>query len=274
MRIAILINTRDRATELALLLQSLRTSNEKNFDVFILDESTTPLSNYHFFGQIVNLLKKEDHKVFVKHNNIKKGITHARQTIVDWVRSLPFEYEYYLRLDDDCIVEPDYITQLLEVINKGYDMASGVTIPCSPVPPRDPKYLNGIINRVVLDRNGNHKVNGDDCGMPYTSKLILPADHFRSCALYKSEIHEVANYLPTRLSPKGFREEQIFSYRLQLAGYKIGVNTHAVNYHQMTPSGGCRFPNSQQLVQQDQEMFELFTKDNPKLKKLFNEKRL
>lgn len=269
MKLAILINVKDRATEVAMLLQSLRTQTFTDWDCFILDESSTPLTNYHFFNQIVNLLKQEDHKIFVKPNK-SNGVTHARQTIVNWVRSLPFEYEYYCRLDDDCIVEPDYIDQLFEVIKQGYDLASGVTVPCQPCIKRETKYLNGIINRVKLDKLGNHKVNEDDCGMAYIDKKILPAHHFRSCALYKSEIHDKANYLPTRLSPKGFREEQIFSYRLQLAGYKIGVNTYAINYHQMTPSGGCRYPNSQDLVKQDQEMFEEFTKENKKeLKKLF-----
>ncbi len=269
MKLAILINCKDRASELALLLQSLRTSNYQDFDVYILDESSTPLGNYHFMNCITTLLKQENHKVFIKANK-SNGVTHARQTLVDLVRKMPFGYEYYLRLDDDCIVQPDYIDQLFEVIKEGYDLASGVTVPCQPCPKRDPKHLNGIINRVKLDKSGNHKVNGDDCGMPYTDKQILPAHHFRSCALYKSEIHDKANYLPTRLSPKGFREEQIFSYRLQLAGYKIGVNTYAINYHQMTPSGGCRYPNSEALVKQDQEMFEEFTKKNKtELKKLF-----
>jgi len=272
MRTAILINTRDRATELSMLLQSLRTSNYQNFDIFILDESTTNLGNYHFFNCMVSLLKQENHKVFIKQNTMRKGITHARQTIVDWVKTFPFEYEYYLRLDDDCIIQADYIDQLLEVIEQGYDLASGVTVPCSPIFKRDTKNLNGIINRVILDKKGNYIKNGDDCGMPYIDKQILPAHHFRSCALYKAKIHDVANYLPTRLSPKGFREEQIFSYRLELAGYKIGVNTHAINFHQMTPSGGCRYPNSNELVKQDQQMFEEFTKQNKKeLGELFHE---
>ena len=114
MKLAILINVKDRASEVALLLQSLRTSNYQDFDVYILDESSTPLTNYHFFNCIVNLLKQENHKVFIKSNEIKKGVTHARQTIVNWVKSLPFEYEYYCRLDDDCTIEQDYINQLIK----------------------------------------------------------------------------------------------------------------------------------------------------------------
>ena len=37
-KIAVLINNRDRPTELALLLQSLRTQTHKEFDIFILDD--------------------------------------------------------------------------------------------------------------------------------------------------------------------------------------------------------------------------------------------
>ena len=106
--------------------------------------------------------------------------------------------------------------------------------------------------------------------MNYTESVILPAHHFRSCALYKSEIHDKANYVVERLSPTSFREEQFFSYNLQLAGYKIGVDTKAITYHQITPSGGCRDATYQSRVQSDQKIFEEFTKEHKdKLRELF-----
>ena len=39
MKLAILINVKDRVSELAILLQSLRTSNYQEFDVYILHAS-------------------------------------------------------------------------------------------------------------------------------------------------------------------------------------------------------------------------------------------
>ena len=262
--IAIMINSRDRATELALLLQSLRTQTVQDFDIFIIDDcSGTLLNQYHFFNCMINRLKSEGHKVFIKRNNNVIGIAKGRQDIVDWVKETPFEYEYFCRLDDDVVLERDYLERLIKVIDKGYDLASGVTVPMfQPTIKRDPKFLNGIANQVVLDKDGNYIKNGDDCGMGYTDSVILPAHHFRSCALYKSKIHEDANYETIKLSPKGFREEQFFSYNLTLAGYKIGVDTGAINYHQITPSGGCRHPNEANLGQGDQKQFEDFTKLN------------
>lgn len=271
-KIACLINVRDRPTELALLLQSLRTQTIQNFDVFILDDcSGSMLINYHFFNCIVNRLKQENHRVFIKRTDFCEGVSNARQKIVDWVRSTPFKYEYYLRVDDDVVLEPDYIERLLKVIEKGYDLASGVTVPMAqPNLIREPRFLKGIANRVILDKDGNYIMNGDDCGMEYTTSLTLPAHHFRSCALYKSEIHNKVNYTPTKLSWHGFREEQIFSYKLLLAGYKIGVDTKAVNYHQMTPSGGERPTQTNENIMFNQNILEEFTKENKdELRKIF-----
>jgi hypothetical protein len=58
--IAILINVRDRPTELAILLQSLRTQTIKTFDIFILDDcSGSFLTNYHFMNCMFNQIKLE-----------------------------------------------------------------------------------------------------------------------------------------------------------------------------------------------------------------------
>jgi len=268
---AILINVKDRPTELALALQSLRTQTFQEFDIFVLDDcSGTPLQSYHFLNCLTAMLKLEDHHIFFKRTEFTHGVSRARQAIVDWCLET-YDYEYLCRLDDDCIFKSNYLEKLFEVINKGYDLASGVTIPCGPVLKRNTKYIsNQIVNRVILDDEGNYIMNGDDCGMPYVDEKILPAHHFRSCALYKSSIHTKHDikYYPTRLSMHGFREEQFLSYKILMAGLKIGVNTGAINYHQMTPSGGER--PTQNMTQFNQDALIEYTKNNKdKLKKLF-----
>jgi len=270
--LAVLVNVKDRPTELAILLQSLRTQSFQKFDIYVLDDcSGSLLTNYHFFNCVVNRLKQENHKVFIRRTQFSEGVSKARQKIVDLVKSMPFKYKYFLRVDDDVVLEPDYIKRLFKVIDQGYDLASGVTVPMvQPTIKRDPKFLNGIVNRVILDKDGNYIMNGDDCGMEYTESVILPSHHFRSCALYKSEIHDKVNYCPTRLSWHGFREEQIFSYKILLAGYKIGVDTGAVNYHQMTLSGGERSTQTKENTNFNQEQLEKFTQENKEeLRKLF-----
>lgn len=236
---AILICVRDRPNELCMLLESLKYQDYQDFDVFILDDSSgTMLNNYHFLNMMITRLILENHVVRIKRTEFVHGVSKARQRIVDWANE--FDYKYYCRLDDDVILEKDYLSRLINVINKGFDLASGVTIPFTPTFKRDPKFLNGIGNKIVLDNEGNFLFNGDDFGMPYTKSEIVKIHHFRSCALYKREIHNKVNYTPTRLSNNGFREEEIFSLKCLMNGFKLGADTQAVTYHLMCPSGGER----------------------------------
>jgi len=258
METAILINNKDRPTELALLLQSLRTQTFKEFDIFILDDcSGTPLQSYYFLNAIITRIILEGHKVHIERTDFPHGVSRARQKIVDLAKD---DYKFLLRVDDDCILESDYIEQLFKVIDQGYDMATGVTVPFGPVMKRETKYLKGVCNRIILDKDGNFIYNGDDCGMPYIDNCICPAHHFRSCCLYRSAIHNNCNYTPTTLSMNGYREEEVLSLRMLMAGYKIGFNSQAVNYHLMTPSGGER--NTMNLAPFNQEMLCKFVKEN------------
>ncbi len=267
---AVLINVKDRPTELAMLLESLYFQSYDDFDVFILDDmSGTPLQNYHFFNCMINILQQK-HKVLIKRTPFPFGVSRARQEIVDW--AMKGNYKYFLRVDDDVMLDHTFIARLWCVIKEnGYDIASGVTPGMAqPTFVRDPKYVKGIINRVILNEEGEYIMNGDDCGMLYTESVILPAHHFRSSALMKREVHEKIKYYPTKLTKHGFREEQIFSYKAQMEGFKIGVDTAAIAWHQQTPSGGERFPDSQDLGKQNQQILIEFTKEHKdKLNELF-----
>lgn len=272
-RLAVMICTKNRVTELFGLLQSLRTSTFQDWDCFILDDyGDNPNTNFHFYNCIVNLLKQENHKVFTKRTDFPHGVTRARQAIVDWVLSIE-NYELLCRLDDDILVETDYLERLVNLIDEGeYQLVSGVTVPAVC-----PSFIRNktpeIANRVILDNEGNYIMNGDDCGMLYANPKIVPAHHFRSCCMYKSEIHQKANYLPTRLSMNGFREEQIFSFRVLLAGYKIGVDFSAVNYHLISPSGGER--PTMNMAPFNQQILYDFTKENQvELNKLFTHENM
>ena len=103
METAIIINVSDRPTELAMLLESLKYQTYKNFDIYILDDvSGTPLTNYHFFNCILNLMKTK-RKVFMRKTQFPFGVSRARQEIVDW--AMKGDYKYFLRVDDDVVLE-------------------------------------------------------------------------------------------------------------------------------------------------------------------------
>ena len=192
------------------------------------------------------------------------GVCNARQFLID---NDPFKNKLVARIDDDVILEPDYIHRLIEVIRKGYDIASGVTpLIGDPDCIRENRFIEPKINKSRV-RYGKLVEYNDDCGYAYEDEGIYPANEFRSCALFKAKVLRKVRY-QRNLSSVGFREEAFLSYKAQKAGFKIGVDVQAKAYHLQCISGGVRDPHYNQKVALDQATFEKFIKKNIKAKDL------
>lgn len=256
----ILVSSRDRHTEIALLMQSLRTQTHKKWNLFILDNASgTPLNQIHFIGNLINRLRCENHAVTILRNEVDFSICSARNRLCEEQIKIGTG-EYSMRLDDDVIPEQDYIEKLVKVIEKGYDLASGVT-PQLGVPffERETKFVKPVINNIKINTDGDITYFGDDCGWCYLKEEIIPTAHFRSCALYKSEINKIK--YPDNLSKYGFREESFLSIKLLMEGYKMAVNTKAIVLHLQTPSGGGKsYPNMNEIIMRDDLAFKQWVK--------------
>jgi len=254
-RIAIHICSKDRATEVALLLESLRNQTYKKFDVYILDDgSSVPLQHFYFITYIMNRLKIEGHDIKLIRNNTASGVSKARQQLVDYTMKNT-KHNFICRIDDDSICKLDMLEKLMNGIDAGYDL-----IGCSVFPyvgghtKREISFVKPIIGECRLNDKGELIINQDDCGYEYIEEEILPTHHFRSSCLYKRELHEAGVDYSNRLSKNGFREEQIFSFKAILKGFKLGVHTGAINYHLITPSGGER--GTMNMTKFNQDVFE------------------
>ena len=259
-RITIMVASKDRHSEISLLIQSLRTQTFQDWDLVIGDESKTPITACHFLMCLVGRLRHEGHGVEIIRNEVSQGVCFIRNTLIEknpWP-----ENEYSARLDDDVILEWDYLSRMTRVLEIGYDIASGITphiIP--PLWERNADYLDAslIINNIELDNKGNITKYTDDCGVGYMQSITLPATNFRSNAVYKTEITEKVRY-PQHLTKVGFREEAHFSIRAILQGYKIGVDTGAIAWHVQSGSGGCRCSDYAECVQLDEQTFRKYVK--------------
>lgn len=266
MHIDIMLCTKDRPTEVALLIQSLRTQTHQDWDLWIMDDrSGIPLVQHHFLNAIINRLKLEGHMVVYIRNEIRYGVTKLRQKVVERILD-EGHGEAILRLDDDNLLNPDYIERLVKVLDLGYDIASGLVPNCAiPFIKRETRFIKPFIADVVLDEQGNIKYFGDDCGCEYLEKEIIPSPHFRSMALIRRKVHEKVKY-EDNIGFCSFREEEFFSFKALIEGFKIGVDTGAIAYHLQTPSGGERTPEFQNNLQYNHNLLNEFTK------KLFIEK--
>lgn len=255
MKVDINICTRDRATELYGLLISLMHQEHQDFDVYILDDASgTNMQQYHFIQCMMNRLRYDGHRVHIIRNEQSKGVCKARQKLADYTLKHGGGMAI-CRLDDDTVLPTDYLKKLISVLDAGYDMASGVTPPImTPLMQRENRFAEPVINRIVLDDEGHYLVNTDDCGHTYLEEKIIPAHHFRSNCLIKTEIHKHVKYDDIIAADSGFREETFFSLRAILLGYKLGVHTGAVAWHLITPSGGERRPTFGNFALMNQQL--------------------
>lgn len=272
MKVDIMLCTKDRPTEVAMLLQSLRTQTHQDFDIYIYDDrSGVPIQNYHFIQMIMNRLKLEGHKITLWRNDIPLGVTRLRGILADKIMEIG-QGEAILRLDDDNLLEPDYIERLVKCLENGWDIASGLVPHCgSPMIKRDTKFVKPFISDVKLNEKGEILHFGDDCGIEYLEKEIIPSVNFRSMALIKKEVHKKVKY-EENLGFCSFREEQWFSFRAILEGFRICVDTGAIAYHLNTPSGGERTTNYQQGLQTNHELLSKFCQKHFKEKGDFLER--
>ena len=248
-RVSIHISSKDRHSELMVLLQSLRYQTYQDFDLVIVDSSQTPFWGHPTIKALIVRMQMEGHGFKISGAEIEGNCQKRNQLIkID-----TFNNPLIWRLDDDVFIEKDYIERLVNVIRQGNDMASGVT-PFASIPEfrRETQFVKPIINKFDFETH----LLGDDCGVAYTESEIIPAHSLRSCFMFKKEILDAGIRFEEGLTNVAFREEQFFCLRAAWKGFnKFAVDTGAIAWHLMTSSGGCRYPDYGKLVQADEYRF-------------------
>ena len=237
MRVSVHLLTKDRPTEASILLNSLRHQTFNGWDLVIVDEGKESINNYKYVTDVLNRIKLEKHSIFYTKNNLKKGISHARNMCVETDRF----NDVFIRVDDDSVCEPDYIERLVSVYlnNKkkdGKDCCVGGLVPPfnSPEFYRDCSKMD-VFNRITFYED---RVDiADDGGYAWLPKKVIPSHHLRSSFLFTRKIWEDVGGFKLS-STTGFREETIFSMEAIWKGYKLFTDTGAICFHSHGRSGG------------------------------------
>jgi GT2 family glycosyltransferase len=113
-KITVLIPTYNRADALAVTLTSLCFQDQNDFDIIISDQSTNE-EVYRNASLITAslLLEKKGHNVSVLKNLPRQGLAQQRQFLLEQA-----ETPYVLFLDDDVILEPYVVKNLLKVMQE------------------------------------------------------------------------------------------------------------------------------------------------------------
>jgi len=218
-RVSVHITSKDRSSELLACLHSLRNQTYKEWDLVLLDDQYgAPIhANHKFLHDVLNRIRQEGHGVHLLRNDISMGVCRARQKLVD--EDLWKENAYILRCDDDQILDKEYISDLIAVMerNPKCGITSGVTPNyVGPDFKREVKHVGDVINKITLNDDGSVKEYKDDCGVLYVESKCLPAHNFRSSALIRRKVFDKITY-EKGLTNTGFREECFLSLRTLLA---------------------------------------------------------
>ncbi len=234
-RIQIAIPSKNRESNLLLVLQALRTQTFKEWDLSIIDDNDNSelLRKSHNFNIMINRLWMEGHCVHIIRG-VSKGPQFAHNILLS-----ASHHELILRMDDDILPEPDFIEKLYSSID-GTDKNIAA---CAGVYP------------------DARESNNEKCYMPATDDLELAGtDEFQTIqqkylhakpksvevkALYSTFLYKRSSLLaiggfPIIYSPIGNSEETDTTYRLFKRGYKLVVDQSAIAWHFYVPSGGIK----------------------------------
>ncbi len=191
-------------------LNSLTKINYKNFFVVIIDnqskkEEIDNLSNMFHYKTVV--LKNEKNIGFPAANNI--GI----------LKAIELNADYILLLNNDTIVEPNFLDYLVEIATKEKSIAGSLILNYYN---QDIWYAGGRFN----------KFKGTGYHVYQVNSTISETDYITGCTLLAPSVaFKEIGLLDERLFLYG--EDLDFCLRCKTKGYKMLVNSKSIVYHKI-----------------------------------------
>lgn len=233
-RVSVHVATCDRPTELSILLNSLRNQTFKDWDLIIVDEGSQSINNFKYVTDILNRIKLDKHAIKYVKNDVKKGISHARNLCIkndEW-------NDVFIRIDDDSIPNLDYIERLVSVYLNNKNCAVGGLVP----PFNSPEFYRDCTGMKVFNKIKffeDHVEITDDGGYVWLPEKVIPSDHLRSSFLFPREAGLHTENIGGNI---GWREETVFTMNMKWNGIKLLTDTGAICFHSHGRSGGARLP--------------------------------
>jgi len=258
-KITVGIPSRDRPHALARLLASLHAQTFKHFDVIIVNDSSGPLLDKA--GELMlEALMVDGHKV-----EILEGVRINQAYAHNAVLWHPEAHEWILRIDDDMILQPDYIEMLVQGIEHLKDLKHDVgavsgTILTEHVhkrgTPIDSQFHGGT-------RVG---VRGDELRaitfmQEYDPAEPIACEHLYSSYLYNRDaMQQVGGFPLVYTRGVSYHEETDASYRLFLNNKELFLLPTAMAIHSHEGGGGTRLMSPSQHAARREEDWDRFQK--------------
>lgn len=246
------IPTRSRPVELGMLLTALLLQSKLPAQLAVIDDGGEMAKNPHVQALLQRLREAGTRcDVLVGPN---KGQPHSHQMALDHL-----ETDLVLRIDDDLIpATPDFVERLWKLIS-GHPEVGAVAGVYPRIRDGQRQNLGQLANKPGM-RNGLDDLLAGYSGLQiaaYDTDQVIEAEHLYSSWIYRREYLQKVGGFPLCYSRMCFREETDASVRLHLLGrWKLLVDTGAIAWHWMSPTGGMRPEQTRQRKQDDDNLFQ------------------
>ena len=244
-KLLITIYTYNRPHYVAMNLMSLKLQEYQDFDVMIVDDSSSMVvAEDTLVKNVCNRLKDEGHMIYHLRTKQNAGICAARK---EATKNIHQNWDFCFDLNDDHFLEPSCIRLMMDTIS--HSPSIGTISSSTPMVfwdwvkmTRMIEDWEGKINTIGVEADGTPKLTRgvDYLYLDDKSKVItVPFEvTHNSQFIYRTGIVPVED-LPI-LSKVGYTEETDFSLRFRKAGFKCYHQPNAVNWHMLCPKGGIR----------------------------------
>ncbi|MFP3202871.1 MAG: glycosyltransferase family 2 protein [Sulfolobus sp.] len=228
-KVSVAIPTYNRKEKLRRLLNSLKESTFKDFEVIVVDDASTDGTE----GMIKNEFP------YVKY------IKHEKPTLVAKSRNDAIEAsegDYIFFIDDDNVVERDTIEKLLNYIEKHEEIGTIAPVTCYYSSPDKVMYAGAVFSKFM--RRTISLYSGFPCKS--LEGKVIEVDVFANSYMFRKEAIKKAGLIPWRRIPWN-GEDGYLQYKIKKLGYKNVTLGSARVYHDVNIREGVKRYNEMRL---------------------------
>jgi len=228
-KVSVAIPTYNRKEKLRRLLNSLKESTFKDFEVVVVDDASTDGTEEMIKNEFpyVKCIKHEKPMLVAKSRNDAIDIT---------------EGDYVFFVDDDNVVERDAIEKLLNYIEDHEEVGTIAPVTCYYTMPQNVMYAGAVFSKFM--RRTISLYSGSSC-KSLEGKMI-EVDTFANSYMFRKEAIKKAGLIPWRRIPWN-GEDGYLQYKIKRLGYRNVTLGSARVYHDADPNEGAERYNDMRL---------------------------